>query len=306
MNIKLLFLATIHIVRAPFLLLTVVVVALGGAIAFHNSHTIDVSLFGLIFLGALAAHTAANALNEYIDFKSGLDEKTNRTPFSGGSGFLPRHPQLAPYAKWLGILALMVTVGVGLYLIMLRGWGILPFGVVGILLIVAYTPWISKQPHLCFMAPGVGFGPLMMLGTYYVLTGGISSAAIAVSVIVLLLVNNLLLLNQFPDVEADREVGRRHFPIVIGRYPSAWIYTSTSAIAFSLVGLFWIAGIFPTQVLWVAIILPLAALITGKVLRYADELPKLAKVLGLNVVLVLGTSALLVLGFVTGGVPTEL
>ncbi|MGV6857905.1 MAG: prenyltransferase [bacterium] len=296
--------ATLNLARAPFLMLSVLVVALGGAMASFELHasgeTLDRSLFMLVLLGAVSAHVAVNALNEYFDFKSGLDELTNRTPFSGGSGFLPQYPKFVSYAKWLGMAALLLTVGIGLYLITLTGWGLLPFGLVGVVLILAYTPWINKYPYLCLLAPGVGFGPLMLLGTFYVLTGGISPAAVAASIIVLLLVNNLLLLNQFPDVEADRSVGRKHFPIVIGRFPSAWIYTTSTAIAFAMMMLCWALGLFPQGTAWVFLTVPLMVLLTGKVLRDANNVPELIKVLGLNVLMVLAVPGLLAVGFVTG------
>lgn len=300
MNLKTLLSATLNLARAPFLLLTVIVVGLGASIAYYEVRSISIFLLGVVLTGALAAHIAVNALNEYLDFSSGLDEKTQRTPFSGGSGFLPDHPGLAPYAKWLGMAALIVTIGTGFYLVGIRGWGLLPFGVVGIVLIVSYTPWINQHPYLCLIAPGFGFGPLMMLGTYYVLAGNLTTTAAIASLVVALLVNNLLLLNQFPDVDADKTVGRRHFPIVIGRYRSAWIYAGTTAIAFGMVIVFAIAGVFPKNVLWALLIVPLAAAITVRTLRHADNLPELIKVLGLNVALTLGAPALLALGFVAG------
>ncbi len=88
--------ATLNLARAPFLLLSVIIVVLAAAMAHAElqgtEQSLDGSLFALVLLGAVAAHIAVNSLNEYLDFKSGLDERTHRTPFSGGSGFLPEHP----------------------------------------------------------------------------------------------------------------------------------------------------------------------------------------------------------------------
>jgi hypothetical protein len=59
----------------------------------------------LIFIGALFAHISVNTLNEYFDFKSGLDLTANKTPFSGGSGALPNTPDVAgvSFKGWLAI-----------------------------------------------------------------------------------------------------------------------------------------------------------------------------------------------------------
>jgi 1,4-dihydroxy-2-naphthoate octaprenyltransferase len=76
------------IIRLPFLLLTPVCVFLGLGMAVYASKTIDIVYALLAFAGALCAHVSVNAANEYFDFRSGLDEKTMKTPFSGGSGTL--------------------------------------------------------------------------------------------------------------------------------------------------------------------------------------------------------------------------
>ncbi|MAK74397.1 MAG: prenyltransferase, partial [Pseudomonadales bacterium] len=73
--------------RPPFLLLALVTVALAAALT-PSALLLD-SDWLLVLLGALAAHGAVNVLNEYADFHSGLDLHTERTPFSGGSGYLP-------------------------------------------------------------------------------------------------------------------------------------------------------------------------------------------------------------------------
>ncbi|MGM0426211.1 MAG: hypothetical protein ACQEQ7_03115 [Thermodesulfobacteriota bacterium] len=72
--------------RVPFLILTPACVLLGLATADWSSSTIH-PLYGVVTLiGAMAAHISVNAFNEFFDFKSGLDFRTRRTPFSGGSG----------------------------------------------------------------------------------------------------------------------------------------------------------------------------------------------------------------------------
>jgi len=83
--------------RIPFLLLALACVLLGIATAHYQGSGLDMLYLLLALVGGLAAHVAVNALNEYDDFRSGLDMKTERTPFSGGSGVLPANPERARY-----------------------------------------------------------------------------------------------------------------------------------------------------------------------------------------------------------------
>jgi 1,4-dihydroxy-2-naphthoate octaprenyltransferase len=98
----------------------------------------------------------------------------------------------------------------GLILIYLQGTELLLPGLAGLALIVLYTKVINRYPILCLLSPGLGFGILMVGGSYFALTGSYNKEVFLVSLIPFFLVNNLLLLNQFPDVSADREAGRRH------------------------------------------------------------------------------------------------
>ena len=173
----------------------------------------------------MAAHISVNAFNEYCDFRSGLDGRTVRTPFSGGSGSLPEKPGMARWALLTAGLTLAITAGIGVYFLLIRGLALLPVGCLGFVVIVAYTPWLTRRPILCLLAPGVGFGPLMVLGTQFALTGEYSWNGFVASLVPLFLVSNLLLLNQFPDVLADRSVGRRHVLILLGPRGGSLIYS---------------------------------------------------------------------------------
>jgi len=192
-------------------------------------------MFILVLVGAISAHISVNTLNEYYDFKSGLDLKTEKTPFSGGSGALPGNPEMDTIVLIAGLISLMVTVIIGIYLVLERGIQILPIGVVGIFLVAAYTQWINRYPLICLIAPGLGFGVLMVVGTHVILAGGYSRLPWLVSLVPFFLVNNLLLLNQYPDRIADASVGRNTFPIVFGLKKSNFVYAVFMTVAYSLI-----------------------------------------------------------------------
>lgn len=286
--------------RVPFLVLPPACVALGLGTAVWTSGGVSALHVVLVLIGALASHVSVNSFNEYFDFKSGLDFKTQRTPFSGGSGTLPANPKLAGQALATAVVSLLIVCAVGVYFLRERGIGILPIGLAGILIVILYTPWIARKALLCLVAPGLGFGTLWVIGTHYALTGEYSWTAFVASLVPFFLVSNLLLLNQFPDVEADRSVGRKNFPVVIGRRPSSLIYGAFTLLAFLSVVVGVGFGVLPR-----ASLLGLAALAAAvpSVLgayRFADDMQRLAPAMGLNVIVNIAMPVLVAIGLLIG------
>lgn len=144
---------------------------LGASTVVANQIDVNFNLLALALIGALLAHISVNALNEYFDFKSGLDFTTTKTKFSGGSGALPKNPGMVNAVLAVGTTSLIATLLIGIFFIWKLGLGIAPIGIAGLFLIITYTGWINRHPFLCLIAPGVGFGFLMVIGTQYVLMG---------------------------------------------------------------------------------------------------------------------------------------
>ena len=210
--------------RLPFLILTLVSIFLGFTTASKATTDISYADLFLVLLAALSAHISVNTFNEYSDYRSGLDLKTTKTPFSGGSGALIDNPGALNYVLYIAIATLALSIAIGLYFSVTVGASILPIGLVGVVIIVTYTTWLNQSPFLCLIAPGISFGPLMVVGTHLILSGEHSNLPIWASLVPFFLVNNLLLLNQFPDICADKSIGRRHVPIVYGIKTSTYIY----------------------------------------------------------------------------------
>lgn len=286
--------------RPNFMVLTPICVLLGVAVAILDAGRVDVADALVALLGGVLAHAAVNLLNEYDDFKSGLDAITVRTPFSGGSGTLPAHPEAASATLIAGVLSVTGTFAVGVYFAWTRGAAIIPLGLLGLAIIVAYTPWITRHPLVCLLAPGLGFGPLMVMGTAFVLTGHYTATAAWASLAPLFLVSELLLINQFPDVDADRKVGRHHLPISIGRVRSSWIYVAFLLAAFGAIASGPLLGLLPAWSLLGLLPLPAALFLARGVLRHAGDDRALVPYLGLNVAVILGTTALYATGILIG------
>jgi len=282
--------------RPAFLLLTLASVFLGYAVAAPAVDGVETGRLLLVLAGALAAHASVNQLNEYFDFRSGLDLQTQRTPFSGGSGALPADPGGAAAVLVSGLVTLAFCIGIGLYLAWTAGPAILLVGIPGVLLVVAYTQWLTRRPWLCLAAPGLAFGPLMVTGTAFVLSGEYSTTAAVVSLVPFFLASNLLLLNQYPDVEADRAAGRHHLLIVHGARVGALVYVSFLLAAFAVPVLGVTTGHLPDGALIGLLCLGIAVPLAGGVWRHAGHDGALQRMLAPNVALSLLMPVLIALG----------
>jgi 1,4-dihydroxy-2-naphthoate octaprenyltransferase len=288
------------ITRPPFLTLALSCVVLGIASATWSGGNPNVTQIVLVFIGGLAAHISVNAFNEYYDFKSGLDNRTRRTPFSGGSGTLPKNPGLARSALAIALTTLMITGLVGLYFLLIRSWLLLPLGLLGLLIVWAYTPLMTRSPILCLLAPGLGFGTFMVMGTFFSLTGEYTWTAFIASLVPFFLVSDLLLLNQFPDVEADQSIGRKHYPITMGKKSSSLIYGLFLLLAYLSIIVGVILGFLPVACLLglLTIFLAVPAFLSAH--RYYDRMDKLVPAMGFNVLINNLTPVLLAIGFWIG------
>jgi 1,4-dihydroxy-2-naphthoate octaprenyltransferase len=283
--------------RLPFLILTPACILLGIGTAIYSVGYVNKLYLVLIIIGGIAAHISVNTFNEYFDFKSGLDFRTKRSPFNGGSGTLIAHPEKANSVLFTAWISLTITAIIGIYFILVRGWMIVPLGLAGLILVYSYTIWITRNPLLCLVAPGSGFGIIMVTCTHFVLTGEYSLTSFVISLVPFFLVNNLLLLNQIPDIQADRSVGRRNFPIIYGRQNTVIVYGIFLILTYLVV----IIGVYlkyiPLYCLIGLLSIVLAIPTYFGVAKNAHNSDNLQKYLGFNVVINIATPVLISIGF---------
>ena len=284
----------IGIARPKFLLLTPICVLLALAAASLGESELALGNLWLIMAGAVAAHVAVNALNEVADFRSGLDFKTSKTPFSGGSGTLVQYPELTRAASILGVLATLVVVVSGGLLLKSTGLTLLPYGLIGIAIVLLYSGPISRQRWLVLIAPGLGFGPMMVGGSAAALGGELSAAVATAALVVFFQVNNLLLLNQFPDRDPDREVGRDNW-VIANPHFAAQLYAVFSIAGFIVIAVAVWMAMLPASALLAMLVLPVALKVSRTTsISHATGLPESA--LAGNVMITLATPALLAIG----------
>jgi 1,4-dihydroxy-2-naphthoate octaprenyltransferase len=284
------------VARAPFLLLSVTLVASGAAAAAYEGHFSWLNTL-LALVGLVVLHAAVDALNEWSDMRTGLDLETKRTPFSGGSGTLPSGGMSPGTALAFGLAASAVGLAIGIWFYLQIGSSILPIVIVGAICVLLYTDVLARM-GIGEIAAGLGLGNLPVMGTALVQGGILGNAAIAASIPAFFMTFNLLLLNEFPDETADREHGRRNVIIMFGRKPAAMIYAVAALLTPASIVVAVIAGFLP--MISLAALLPSLLLLKPLGWAFADptqEVPIPA--LGANVMWILGTNTLLAVTFVT-------
>ncbi|MBA7505597.1 1,4-dihydroxy-2-naphthoate octaprenyltransferase [subsurface metagenome] len=290
-RLKICFLET----RPQFLLLSVVLAFLGTCIAWYHGY-FHLGYALLAFVGLLLCHISVNVLNDYFDYKSGIDLKTQRTPFSGGSGILPPALLKPRQVFWFGSVSFLLAIPIGVYFVIARGWLLLPLLVIGAVCVLLYTPFITKLgwPE---WAPGVGLGSLPILGMYFVQTTAYTLPAIIAAIPSGILVHNLLLLNEFPDTEADEKAGRKTLSITMGKARASIVYSILTLVVYMWIIGAVVAGQMPAFSLIALLTLPFALKAIQGALKH-QETSKLMPAMGNNIMVVLLTQLLLGIGYI--------
>jgi len=290
-NVKTAFLET----RPQFLLLSVALVMVGaGAAHLYGYRHIPHTLVAL--LGLLAFHISVNVLNDYHDFKTGIDLHTTRTPFSGGSGFLPLGSISPESVRRIGLTSLGIGCLIGIYFTFTVGWELVMILLPGIFAVYAYNPLLSRMA-IGEMSAGLGLGLLPVVGVFFIITGRVTPLAFFAGVPPFFLTFNLLLLNEFPDAEADRLGGRRHLVILLGKRKAGILYTLITLLTYLWIPFGILMGIFPSWTLLSLFTLPFAARAIKGALADYDHRERFISAQGANVAMVLLTQVLLAVGF---------
>ena len=250
----------------------------------------------LAFLGLLLLHITTNVLNDYYDFKSGIDLATRRTPFSGGSGILPAGLLEPAPVFHFGIVCFLLAVPIGIYFVLVTNWQLLPILIMGAIFTLFYTPYLTRLAWPELVA-GLGLGTLPVLGAYFVQSGAYTLPAVIAAVPSGILVHNLLFLNEFPDTEADKKASRQTLPITLGKAKASKLYSLATIIAYLWIIGGVITGFLPPTTLIALLTIPLAIKAIKRAINYDDD-SKFMPALGANVLVVLLTQFLLGIGYI--------
>jgi len=228
----------------------------------------------LIYLGVFCLHSSVDLLNDYFDFKRGIDLRTKKTKFSGGTGVLPEG-LLSPTRVYLaGIVFLLIGLMIGGFFVFSKGY------IIGLILLFAAISILLYSTKLVNLGLGELFvgikGMLIVVGTYYVQTSILAVEAAVLGAVVGLLSSTVLYVNSIPDIKPDREGGRRTLAILLDRYgdkEKLYFLTGLFVLIYFTAAIFFmqLANDFTILLLPAIFLLPLVVKILGGFKNYFNE-----------------------------------
>ena len=290
------FLAT----RLPFLTATIVPVLLGIVIARNDGFSAWwYALLALI--GGAAIHLGLNVANDVFDSTSGADyANVNPTMYSGGSRMIQYGLVSLQGMRATSIACYAIGIAIGLFLAATRGWELVWVGLAGLFLSVFYTAPPLRLVHrgLGEICVALGFGPIMVLGSYFVVAQRFSWEAFYASLPVGLLIMLVLYVNQVPDRPADEKAGKRTIVVRLSKQAIVTGYVLSVAAAALLIIIGALTGVLTP---WTLIALPgfWFAFKVYKALQSHYESPyELMEGMGQNILLHLAVGMLLVIAYI--------
>ncbi len=255
-------------------LLSVSSVSVGTVIA-ASYGSFNIWLFLVVLAGVTLLHAAMNLINDYFDFRHGVDR-----PEVATAAYRP-HPLVQGTMKPRQILiaALVLyalAIGIAVYLSFVRGWVVALLSAIGWFISYFYTadPINFKGKALGEIVMFFGSGPVMVTGAYFVQTASLSNVGpvLLVSVSLGLWWSLVLVANNMKDIETDQQTPGRTVAILLGRSQTIVLYSAMVGSIYVLTALEIIMGVIPVWgiVIFVSLI-PLIRLIGS--FRTASEIP---------------------------------
>ena len=288
--------------RIPFLSVVILPFILGTLLAQRLTGEFSLAIFWLGLLGSILVQLSAHYSGEIHDLKEDrLSAISGKSPFSGGSQMLVKN--LIPESK-VKILVYVVTllalaVGIILQFYFKTGKWTLLLGVSGIICGLFYSKpplrWVSRGLGEIFIAYSFGF--LAVNAGFYIQASRFDILAVFVSLPIAFAVANIILINEYPDYQADKEASKDNLLVRIGKEKGAFLYALLvvcAGVSFFLAlvkGLPVKSAVFYFPVLIVAVVLA-SLMLKG---AYKDKL-LLERMCAMTILVNLGTSSSCVLG----------
>jgi 1,4-dihydroxy-2-naphthoate octaprenyltransferase len=287
--------------RAPFLTATIVPILLGIAVAaLDGSYRFWLAL--LTVVAGSFVHLGLNVANDVFDTRSGADAaNTTPTQFSGGSRVALYGLISLDRLAWLSAAFYAVGLGLGLYLAIATDfWPVFLIGVLGFLISVFYTAPPLNLVHrgLGEIAVFAGFGPVMLLGAYWVQAERFSWEAFWVSVPVGILIALILYVNEIPDRSGDAAAGKRTLPVRWSKERVISAYAWSATVAFVAIAATTLTGLLAPPAIIALVAIPLAVQVVRGMRAHYDEPYTLMAIMGKNIQLHAATGMLLFLGYI--------
>jgi 1,4-dihydroxy-2-naphthoate octaprenyltransferase len=267
------------VTRAPFLTATVMPLLMAAAWAGwrYTPQPFPWLLFVSALLGAASLHVSANTFNDYFDWTSGTDALNADyfTPYTGGSRSIELGLINERSLFLVAVSSLMVSALAAGPVLYAQGLEVLAFGAAGAFLAYFYTAppvRLSARRGLGELSVGLAFGPLLVAGCVFALTGAVDVLDFIVGIPLGLLTAAILLINEFPDAPADALAGKNHLVVTLGRSRSRWLYLAIVGLGFLSAVALVTVGVFPLGALAMLLAVPVAIkAMTVLIVHYEDR-----------------------------------
>jgi len=285
----------LRVIRVRFLLASIIAVSAGLAITWWNTSSITIFDAILTICGVLALHASVDLLNDYWDFKRGIDTTTHRTKMSGGSGVLPEGLLKPAQVYAAGIAFLIIGTAIGIYFVATDGI------VIGIILAFAVISIYFYSTKIVDWGLAEVFvaikGSMIVIGTYFVQTSQITESTVLAGIVIGVLSSLVLFITSFPDHDADKAKGRKTLVINLGKQKACTILWIFPAITYGITIIAVIFEIFPVFCLIILSTVPLIIRSGLKLKQNYDKLTNLIPVMSSTLYFSRITGVLLVVGF---------
>ena len=221
----------LRVIRVRFLLASIIAVSVGLALHWSQNGSLDYFDVILTFAGVLALHASVDLLNDYWDFKRGIDTKTTRTKMSGGTGVLPEGLLKPSSVYRAGIAFLIIGSLIGSYFVITNG--ILIAIILGFAILSIYfysTKIVDSGLGEFFVAVK---GSMIVMGTFFIQSGEVTVESILAGIVIGTLSSLVLFIASFPDHDADKSKGRKTLVIVVGKKKAIklfWLFPLVSYV----------------------------------------------------------------------------
>ncbi|MGI0100303.1 MAG: prenyltransferase [Candidatus Micrarchaeaceae archaeon] len=259
---------------------------------------IDLATAALVVLGIFFAHISVNVLDDYVDFRKGIDAETAKTKFSGGSSMLVDGTLKPDMVLLIGLLAFAVGAVIGIYIIVSNPLAI-AFVAIGGISILLYAVLLVRVPFLAEPLVAIDF-MAVVLGSFVVIMGSFAHiyAALIVAFPAGSMVGLALLMNEVPDRKVDQRHGRRSGAVMLKSKSSiAYYYFIWEALCYAVVMLGIIYRIVPYTEIIILAISPLIVVCFMAVRRYSTP-KRFEKYMGFNALHSLLLTFLLFIGYI--------
>ena len=293
--------------RLPFLILPLIFVLIGVSMAWKDGFLNPVNAI-LTIVGVLMLHASVNVLNDYFDYKSGIDIATTPTPFSGGSRILPEKLLTPNSVLSAGLLFLIIGSMIGIYLLSLFSFPIILITILilSIFSVIAYSSILSRF-GLGELFIGLNFGPLLMVGTYMIQSGSFVLTAtliepFLVGLIVGILTAGIVYINEFPDTLADKSKGRMHLVARLGKATASKVFVYLIMSAYILVIIGVLVNILPIFTLISLLLIPKMRGVFKILKANYDKINELIPAMGNNILATMWTGITLLIAYLAWGI----